>query len=108
MRIRTLAAAALALPLIVFSAAAAHAEPAQGGCQQFGKHVSGLAQSLGAEFGGTARSVASSVPGAYQSSSWCLCRKLSAEKHRGTRLLPGGHSRSPVEKLAPGFLSETR
>lgn len=62
MRIRTIAAAALALPLIVFSAPPAQAEPAQGGCQQFGKYVSGLAQSLGAEFGGTARSVANSAP----------------------------------------------
>lgn len=41
------------------------AEAAPGGCKAFGENVAGLAIGLGAEFGATASSVASSGPQAF-------------------------------------------
>ena len=68
MRIRILGlavAASLSLVAVPAGASAAPPVPDHGSCAAFGANVSGLAQLLGKDFGGTASTVASSGAGVF-------------------------------------------
>jgi hypothetical protein len=68
MRIRILrlaVAACLSLVAVPASSSAAPPVPDHGSCADFGANVSGLAQALGSDFGGTASTVASSGAGVF-------------------------------------------
>ena len=65
MRTRVVAAIAVGVLCPSIAAQSVGAQPTSGGCQAFGNNVAGLAQTLGAEFGATASSVASLFPTAF-------------------------------------------
>jgi hypothetical protein len=67
MRTRSLAitAATGVLALTISAGAAAQPVPQHGSCADFGANVANLAWTLGADFGATASTVASSAPGAF-------------------------------------------
>jgi hypothetical protein len=60
-----LVTAGAAVFLVLLPAATAAAAPTPRGCQEFGLNVSGLATTLGADFGATASGVATLFPGAF-------------------------------------------